>query len=442
VEPGQRIASMNALSAVCSPMVLHVLSQARQGTNPVLCLLPKLPCSTAQNDRIMLDRGQVEMPRLSGMFRLSVVTLAGVAPTLAIQPRAPARPSFIGNQLCRTQTRRSTILTPTGSVSIYDITLPEEIPSENTLRPTGTSLATSCAVTPQSAARQHGTNGYDGSITHFGWKAQNKSLVIFAGEAYNVDTSLDAGHESASAGNANPSTLRLGSNGRMAPGSFAFTLTVTDSNGTVSAGQSVSFSASFSGGTGAYISPWTVLGGRVEGGSHAGYDFLVGTTSSVFSFTDVAGRTFAVPTDPAQPIALVHGLEGSNSWGAPDADALYVAMAGTLLRIISVRREESVSLVAHSMGGLLARHLHLTVRRPGAAPEEIDLDSCLSPADGVLAYPCLSDHDVLSQERRAVAASPLVTTSHVLVPAHEDARSVPPPRFARMDATSVFPLRY
>ncbi|MCU1235935.1 MAG: Thiol oxidoreductase-like protein [Candidatus Solibacter sp.] len=30
-------------------------------------------------------------------------------------------------------------------------------------------------------------NGNDGSLTRFGWKAQNKSLFIFAGEAYNVE---------------------------------------------------------------------------------------------------------------------------------------------------------------------------------------------------------------------------------------------------------------
>jgi CxxC motif-containing protein (DUF1111 family) len=30
-------------------------------------------------------------------------------------------------------------------------------------------------------------SGNDGTITRFGWKAQNKSLVIFAGEAYNVE---------------------------------------------------------------------------------------------------------------------------------------------------------------------------------------------------------------------------------------------------------------
>src|SRR5258708_18824678 len=30
------------------------------------------------------------------------------------------------------------------------------------------------------------TNGNDGTVTRFGWKAQNKSLLIFSGEAYNV----------------------------------------------------------------------------------------------------------------------------------------------------------------------------------------------------------------------------------------------------------------
>src|SRR6185312_6141513 len=30
-------------------------------------------------------------------------------------------------------------------------------------------------------------NGNDGTLTRFGWKAQNKSLMVFAGEAYNVE---------------------------------------------------------------------------------------------------------------------------------------------------------------------------------------------------------------------------------------------------------------
>jgi mono/diheme cytochrome c family protein len=34
------------------------------------------------------------------------------------------------------------------------------------------------------------TSGNDGTITKFGWKAQNKSLTIFAGEAYNVEQGI------------------------------------------------------------------------------------------------------------------------------------------------------------------------------------------------------------------------------------------------------------
>src|SRR5713101_1884751 len=33
-------------------------------------------------------------------------------------------------------------------------------------------------------------SGNDGTITRFGWKAQNKSLLIFAGEAYNVESGV------------------------------------------------------------------------------------------------------------------------------------------------------------------------------------------------------------------------------------------------------------
>ena len=33
-------------------------------------------------------------------------------------------------------------------------------------------------------------NGNDGTIARFGWKAQNKSLLIFSGEAYNVEMGI------------------------------------------------------------------------------------------------------------------------------------------------------------------------------------------------------------------------------------------------------------
>ena len=49
-------------------------------------------------------------------------------------------------------------------------------------------IAANAVSYPSLAIQGHvNRNGNDGTITRFGWKAQNKSLVIFAGEAYNVE---------------------------------------------------------------------------------------------------------------------------------------------------------------------------------------------------------------------------------------------------------------
>jgi CxxC motif-containing protein (DUF1111 family) len=57
--------------------------------------------------------------------------------------------------------------------------------------PDATLLANLAATQSARAALRIGgifnTSGNDGTITRFGWKAQNKSLVIFVGEAYNVE---------------------------------------------------------------------------------------------------------------------------------------------------------------------------------------------------------------------------------------------------------------
>ncbi|MGA7624767.1 MAG: di-heme oxidoredictase family protein [Candidatus Acidiferrales bacterium] len=50
-------------------------------------------------------------------------------------------------------------------------------------------------------------SGNDGSITRFGWKAQNKSLVIFSGEAYNVEMGVT--NEAFPTERANPPTSCL-----------------------------------------------------------------------------------------------------------------------------------------------------------------------------------------------------------------------------------------
>ncbi|MBZ5617496.1 MAG: thiol oxidoreductase [Acidobacteriia bacterium] len=58
---------------------------------------------------------------------------------------------------------------------------------------TDTTIRNNVASDPDGRKRAFGisgrvnTNGNDGTVTRFGWKAQNKSLMIFAGEAYNVE---------------------------------------------------------------------------------------------------------------------------------------------------------------------------------------------------------------------------------------------------------------
>jgi CxxC motif-containing protein (DUF1111 family) len=49
--------------------------------------------------------------------------------------------------------------------------------------------AVGMALSPGIAGHPN-TSGNDGTITRFGWKAQNKSIAIFAGEAYNVEMGI------------------------------------------------------------------------------------------------------------------------------------------------------------------------------------------------------------------------------------------------------------
>jgi CxxC motif-containing protein (DUF1111 family) len=45
-------------------------------------------------------------------------------------------------------------------------------------------------VSGRAISGQTNNNGNDGTIARFGWKAQNKSLLLFAGEAYNVEQGI------------------------------------------------------------------------------------------------------------------------------------------------------------------------------------------------------------------------------------------------------------
>jgi len=56
--------------------------------------------------------------------------------------------------------------------------------------PDATIIANATTPKPFGITGTVNRNGNDGTVTRFGWKAQNKSLVIFAGEAYNVEQGI------------------------------------------------------------------------------------------------------------------------------------------------------------------------------------------------------------------------------------------------------------
>lgn len=56
--------------------------------------------------------------------------------------------------------------------------------------PEGTILGNATISKPFGITGHENRNGNDGTITRFGWKAQNKSVVIFSGEAYNVEQGI------------------------------------------------------------------------------------------------------------------------------------------------------------------------------------------------------------------------------------------------------------
>jgi CxxC motif-containing protein (DUF1111 family) len=69
----------------------------------------------------------------------------------------------------------------------FGLGLVESIP-DTTLVANLNSLASQKAA--MGIAGRFNVNGNDGTITRFGWKAQVKSLLIFAGEAYNVESGI------------------------------------------------------------------------------------------------------------------------------------------------------------------------------------------------------------------------------------------------------------
>jgi CxxC motif-containing protein (DUF1111 family) len=100
--------------------------------------------------------------------------------TIAGRPDKPAGCSILQPDFSNPLNMVFRIPTPTFGAglieSIPELTIRQNLASD----PTGQKA--------QRGIKGHvNTNGNDGSVTRFGWKAQNKSLAIFSGEAYNVE---------------------------------------------------------------------------------------------------------------------------------------------------------------------------------------------------------------------------------------------------------------
>jgi CxxC motif-containing protein (DUF1111 family) len=109
-----------------------------------------------------------------GVHDLFVISGRKDAGTCAITQPDFATNFSLGNAIYR-------IPTPT-----YGEGLMENISEETILANEQASAAAATAMNLNVGGHAN-RNGNDGTITRFGWKAQNKSLEIFAGEAYNVE---------------------------------------------------------------------------------------------------------------------------------------------------------------------------------------------------------------------------------------------------------------
>jgi len=174
------------------------------------------------------------------------------------------------------------------------------------------------------------TSGNDGSITRFGWKAQNKSLLMFSGEAYNVEqgvtTELFPNERNTAAGcvfNGTPEDASNMLNGNPQSGNYNTPI------GTVSEMSSdiVNFAAFIRLGappTPAPPTQSTLNGASLFGSAGCALCHSPSLTSAASPYTGMGGVTYA----PYSDFALHHmgsGLADGITQGAAGGDQFRTA---------------------------------------------------------------------------------------------------------------------
>jgi hypothetical protein len=115
--------------------------------------------------------------------RFPVAAGGGVAGLFTIQGREDASGCTLAQPNFAAQIAANDIIfripTPTFGLGLIENTSDADLAAN---------LAANVAQkTSQGLSGRLNTSGNDGTVTRFGWKAQNKSLAIFSGEAYNVE---------------------------------------------------------------------------------------------------------------------------------------------------------------------------------------------------------------------------------------------------------------
>ncbi|HSY21794.1 MAG TPA: di-heme oxidoredictase family protein, partial [Polyangiaceae bacterium] len=124
----------------------------------------------------------------SGVHNIFSIAGRNDAPgcTAAIEPQPAAAAGATPTNLTAGGTISFRIPTPTFGLglveNVTDNALRANLDATPTLGGTTGPTAASLGITGSLQ-----TSGNDGTVTRFGWKAQNKSLLIFSGEAYNVE---------------------------------------------------------------------------------------------------------------------------------------------------------------------------------------------------------------------------------------------------------------
>jgi CxxC motif-containing protein (DUF1111 family) len=105
-----------------------------------------------------------------------IFTIAGRSDAPGCTSAILPQPNFAGNTIS------FRIPTPTFGLGLVENVTENALQANLDAAPAGAPSSASLGIT---GFLQH--SGNDGTITRFGWKAQNKSLLIFTGEAYNVE---------------------------------------------------------------------------------------------------------------------------------------------------------------------------------------------------------------------------------------------------------------